>query len=67
MNEFWHTTDELEPPIGKNVWTTLDPFRSAPKIRLGCWNGSNWGDSYKSDPWRKVYWASPINRKSDEQ
>lgn len=67
MNEFWHTVDELEPPRNKNVWTTTDPFRSAPKIRLGCWNGSSWSDNYKSETVRKIYWAEPISRKRDEQ
>ena len=59
MNEeFWHTVDELEPPEGKNVWTTNNPFISTPKIRLNSWDGVKWRHWYSGI----IYWANPIKR-----
>lgn len=66
MNEFWHTVDELEPPIGKTVWTTTDPFKNIPVVRGDSWSGS--GTGWRHHDWNeKVYWAFPISRKKDEQ
>ena len=62
MNEeFWHTVEELEPPRGKMVWTTTDPFKSVPVIRGDSWNGSGFG--WRNHTYTKVYWANPINRR----
>lgn len=63
MDNFWHTVDELEPPIGKSVWTSNDPFKAIPKIRSDAWNGSKWNHYHK---YGKCYWAFPITRKKDE-
>lgn len=62
MNEFWYKVSELEPPLGKNVWVTSDPFISVPKIRIDNWNGKNWKYHQRDD----VYWACPINKKNDQ-
>lgn len=63
MSKFWHTVKELEPPEGKNVWTTENPFISAPKIRLNSWDGFKWRYGYEDS----TYWAFPINKKADNK
>lgn len=55
--DFWHTVDELEPPRNKKVWTTTNPFVSAPVIRLNSWDGTKWNHYHC-----RVYWAEPISR-----
>lgn len=66
MNEFWHLPEELEPPIGKTVWTTTDPFKNIPVVRGDSWSGP--GTRWRHHDWNeKVYWAFPISRKKDEQ
>ena len=57
--EFWHTVDELTPPIGRNVWVTTKPYCNTPTVRLDSWNGGTW----KHHRYRNCYWAYPISRK----
>ena len=59
--EFWNTVDELEPPVGKNVWTTANPFNKAPTVRINSWDGKRWR-FYMCVNERDMYWALPINR-----
>lgn len=62
MNEFWHLPEELEPPIGKNVWTTTRPWSAVPCIRADSWNGKTWRNHGSTG---KVFWAYPITRRTD--
>jgi hypothetical protein len=62
MNEFWNLISEVEPPIGKNVWTTDNPFVAVPKVRANSWDGARW----RNHEWQTLYWADPISRKRDE-
>ena len=62
MNEFWNTVSELEPPKNKQVWTTLDPFRKSPKIKLRSWNGKDWTGPAPKSIYNEIYWALPVNR-----
>ena len=66
MNEFWHTVNELEPPIGKTVWTTTDPFKSIPVIRSDSWNGPGTGWRHHGFG-KNVYWAFPISKKASNK
>ncbi len=61
MNNFWHTVKELEPPIGKNVWTTSNPFYKVPTVRINSWDGKEWR-FYMCCNKDDMYWANPISR-----
>ena len=63
MNNFWHTVDELKPPIKELVWTTSNPFRKVPVIRGDSWDGTRWRHNGLK---KNIYWGMPINREKDE-
>jgi len=58
VDDFWHLVSEIEPPVGKLVWVTTNPFK-IPAIRADSWNGPGTGWVRHGNR-KDVYWAFPI-------